>query len=728
MRENIMNPTYHRYIRSALSTGLAVVTALLTACGGGSSNSAAAKALDGFDALVASSVLPSNSTQCPSGGVRLDSGADTNRNKVLDATEITGTQYVCNGTNGANGSAGSNALVQMLTEPVGSNCSIGGTKIVAGLDSNANNKLDASEITSTAYVCNGSNGTNGSNGLSTLMNTATESAGSNCASGGKKITSGLDANADGVLDSSEVSSTAYVCNGSNGAAGSNGLQSLIRTATETAGTNCANGGIKITSGLDSNSNGTLDASEVSSTAYTCNGANGSNGANGHNTLMSTSTEPAGANCTYGGSKITSWLDSNDNGTLDSSETPAISYVCNGAFLSWVTVNTPTVQAQPNTGYRANHASAQVVITLPANPAENDIIRVVGTGAGGWKIAQNAGQQILLRNVPETTGVNWTPHLFPSQWYAVAASADGSKLVAAVLGGQIYTSSDSGATWTARESNRPWTAVASSADGSKLVAVADGRQIYTSTDSGATWTARESNRRWTAVASSADGSKLVAVVLGDQIYTSTDSGANWTARESNRMWTAVASSADGSKLVAVERGGQIYTSTNSGVTWTPRESNREWFAVASSADGSKLVAADFGTGANGQIYTSTDYGVSWTAQTSAGSTNDWRGVAISADGSKLAAVGYLRAVVSTDGGNTWTVRDQTRAFLSLAMSADGSVLVGGTSNNMLYTSASATTPGTAGWVSGAMYDAMELQHVGNGQFIVLSRVGRTPGFQ
>lgn len=182
-----MNHTYRRYIRTALGTGLAVVTALLTACGGGSSNSAAAKALDGFDALVASSVLPSNSTQCPSGGTRLDSGADTNRNKVLDATEITGTQYVCNGTGG---SAGSNALVQMLTEPVGSNCSIGGTKIVAGLDSNANNKLDASEITSTAYVCNGSNGTNGSNGLSTLMNTATESAGSNCASGGKKSPAG----------------------------------------------------------------------------------------------------------------------------------------------------------------------------------------------------------------------------------------------------------------------------------------------------------------------------------------------------------------------------------------------------------------------------------------------------------------------------------------------------------------------------------------------------------
>jgi hypothetical protein len=66
-----------------------------------------------------------------------------------------------------------------------------------------------------------------------------------------------------------------------------------------------------------------------------------------------------------------------------------------------------------------------------------------------------------------------------------------------------------ASWTARDSNRSWDAVASSADGSKLVAAAWGDQIYTSTDSGLTWTARDASRAWQAVASSSDGSKLVA---------------------------------------------------------------------------------------------------------------------------------------------------------------------------------------------------------------------------
>jgi hypothetical protein len=49
----------------------------------------------------------------------------------------------------------------------------------------------------------------------------------------------------------------------------------------------------------------------------------------------------------------------------------------------------------------------------------------------------------------------------------------------VNGGKIYTSTDSGVTWTPRDSSRNWWAVASSADGSKLVAVVDGGQIYTS---------------------------------------------------------------------------------------------------------------------------------------------------------------------------------------------------------------------------------------------------------
>jgi len=248
------------------------------------------------------------------------------------------------------------------------------------------------------------------------------------------------------------------------------------------------------------------------------------------------------------------------------------------------------QAVTNTSYAATGTAAPDTFNLPATANVGDIIQITGSGSAGW-----------------STRDAWVPRESNRSWSSVASSSDGSKLVAVVSGGQIYTSTDSGLNWTARESNRAWWAVASSADGTKLVAAEYGGQIYTSADFGVTWTARESNRGWLSVASSSDGSKLVAVDYsyggnGGQIYTSTDSGVTWTARESNRRWRSVASSSDGSKLVAVvgefSVGGQIYTSTDSGVTWTARESNRYWYSVASSSDGSKLVAAEYG----GQIYT------------------------------------------------------------------------------------------------------------------------------
>jgi hypothetical protein len=66
-----------------------------------------------------------------------------------------------NGTNGQNGVDGANALVKTSTEPSGSNCQNGGTKIETGLDINKNGILDSIEVQSnqTQYICNGSNAT-----------------------------------------------------------------------------------------------------------------------------------------------------------------------------------------------------------------------------------------------------------------------------------------------------------------------------------------------------------------------------------------------------------------------------------------------------------------------------------------------------------------------------------------------------------------------------------------
>jgi len=162
-------------------------------------------------------------------------------------------------------------------EPASGNCAQGGSKIQSGIDTNANNVLDANEVTNTSFVCNGATGATGQNALT---NVSSEAAGSNCAAGGSRIQVGVDRNGDNVLDSTEVTSNSFVCNGAIGATGpagltgstgASGFNSLVKVTPELAGANCASGGNKIQAGLDTNRDGFLGTDEVTSTQYTCNG-------------------------------------------------------------------------------------------------------------------------------------------------------------------------------------------------------------------------------------------------------------------------------------------------------------------------------------------------------------------------------------------------------------------------------------------------------------------------
>jgi hypothetical protein len=132
---------------------------------------------------------------------------------------------------------------------------------------------------------------------------------------------GIDSNRNGVLDPSEVATSEYVCNGAPGAAG---FDSLVLTATESPGTNCPFGGIRLTSGLDANRSGTLDPSEVTTTRYVCNANSGAS------SLLKISNEPAGGACPNGGVAVQAGLDVNGNGALDPSEVTTTQYVCNGS--------------------------------------------------------------------------------------------------------------------------------------------------------------------------------------------------------------------------------------------------------------------------------------------------------------------------------------------------------------------------------------------------------------
>lgn len=241
---------------------------------------------------------------------------------------------------------------------------------------------------------------------------------------------------------------------------------------------------------------------------------------------------------------------------------------------------------------------------PPDPLGNPAIvcwTSVASSADGTKLVAVDNAWLTIYTSADS-GATWVLRTFGAagdNWQRVASSSDGTKLVATGSIGGVYRSTDSGATWTLSLPVQGMRAVASSADGMKLVAAVSsttsGLGIYTSTDGGATWIPRGyAGRTWFSFASSADGTRLVGTDttsgLGN-LWISKDSGVTWTPRENARNWRYVASSADGMKLIAAATSGQLYTSTDGGDTWTARETMRNWRPVASSADGTKLVAAE-----------------------------------------------------------------------------------------------------------------------------------------
>jgi hypothetical protein len=64
----------------------------------------------------------------------------------------------------------------------------------------------------------------------------------------------------------------------------------------------------------------------------------------------------------------------------------------GSGLPWTEVTGTTQTMSANNGYVANNA-ALVTLTLPTTIAAGDVLEVLGKGAGGWRVAQNASQQI-----------------------------------------------------------------------------------------------------------------------------------------------------------------------------------------------------------------------------------------------------------------------------------------------------------------------------------------------
>jgi photosystem II stability/assembly factor-like uncharacterized protein len=154
---------------------------------------------------------------------------------------------------------------------------------------------------------------------------------------------------------------------------------------------------------------------------------------------------------------------------------------------------------------------------------------IQTGVGFPFCSDADGSKLFVfnadRSLLESTnwGATWSTNLvgFPYGWFCVACSGGGDKLLEGG-GGSIWTSTDAGNTWTSNNApNLNWWSVASSADGSKLVAADfNGNGI---------WTLQTTPKPQLNLASSGDGLALSWVVPSTNFVLQQNSDltiANW----------------------------------------------------------------------------------------------------------------------------------------------------------------------------------------------------------
>jgi hypothetical protein len=158
------------------------------------------------------------------------------------------------------------------------------------------------------------------------------------------------------------------------------------------------------------------------------GIAGTNGTNGRNALVNTTTEPAGANCVNGGTKIEVGLDSNNNGLLDAREVnnSLTKYVCNG--------NGSNSTLVPNQGVKIGFSSS-TTWTCPAGVTQ---ITVELWGGAGSSAGSDAATPITPRMRFDCTPFDVTGTRVRGATGGKGGNGGYSKQTINVIPGQTYS--------------------------------------------------------------------------------------------------------------------------------------------------------------------------------------------------------------------------------------------------------------------------------------------------
>jgi hypothetical protein len=351
------------------------------------------------------------------------------------------------------------------------------------------------------------------------------------------------------------------------------------------------------------------------------------------------------------------------------------------------------------------------------------------------------------HVSTDIGVTWNARGTAADYRGICCKSDGASMGASIYGGLLVKSTNTGTTWgTLYNSTKNWNSIACIKDFTNIVANVIGGGIYLSTNSGVNWVqlgiktkswnkiSISDNKQITSVevdvwvydtsasvrnnviipeASSiccnGTGSTVFATSIRKGLYRFTSYGQVGGAIRTLSECNMVSCDTTGN-YVMVLAGQKAYTSTNMGDSLTDIGVDGTWWACTVSRDGTKYAVSQEG----GYVYVNNGTGWNYDYNTPVGTyfpkyttsslyavangrssfeqrTSDsraWKTVAASADGSVIWAAeesGYV--YYSADAGATFTVKTNSgnRAWRSICCSSDGTIVYAAATGGQVYKS-------------------------------------------
>jgi ELWxxDGT repeat protein len=417
---------------------------------------------------------------------------------------------------------------------------------------------------------------------------------------------------------------------------------------ESAGSNCADGGLKIEVGLDDNDDGVLQSNEVDQTQYVCDGADGANGTAGvngtngsasPNTMLTSISAPTLQACSSGGRIVQQGLDNGDggstaqNGVLESGEVDYTTTYCSNfvvarmadissggpgsspGLYAGITMVGTTLYFDANDGSSGNELWAHETTN-----SSTWLVADIDSGGGSSTPGQYAGITVIGTRLyfdayDGSSGVELWAHetTNSSTWLVADIKSGGSSIPGAytgltVVGTRLYFDADDGSSgrelWAHETTNSSTWQVADIRSGSssnpgryadftvmgtRLYFDADdgssGRELWAhETTNSSTWLVADIDNGWGGSSGSEPGYDAGLTVVGTRLYFDAYDGSS--GGNGTELWAHETTNSSTWLVVDINSGGSSYPGLYAGITVV---GTRLYFDANDASSGNELWA-------------------------------------------------------------------------------------------------------------------------------------------